>query len=186
MSLIDTTTGNINSSTTQSGSSNQLGSTTQQQVQGNVYNGQQLGLQGLANGFIGNMLMQGGNGNQAMADYANYNFSKYEEPKMANTFGAGSPNIQGARQEMNLGLAAQAGQQQFQQQLGAYDAAQRYATLPQGQVMSQSGTQAQNTIQNQNTAQQQHSSQVSLDGGALLDLGGSMTLQGLAGGFLRF
>lgn len=186
MSLIDTTTGNINSTGMQVGTQNQVGTTSQQQSQMNVYNPQQMGLQGLANGFIANMMQNGGNGNQAMGDYANYMFSKYQVPDMAHQFGAGSPNIEGARQEMNLGLAAQAGQQSFNQGLAAYDAAQRYAYTPQGVTGTQTGTQLSNGTSATATNQNQKSSQVAIDGGGLLDLGGALTLQGLAGGFLKF
>ena len=103
---------------------------------------------------------------------------------MAARNGPGSPNIEGARQEMNLGLAAQGQQQAFNNAMGAYQMAYNYAYNPVGQASTQSQINSTTGITNANTLtnQNQNSKQTSVDYGGLLDTAAA-GLSGLTTGF---
>lgn len=192
MSLVDLTTSNTLSNTATTGQSTTTGNNnlSGNQSQANVYTPQQLGLQNLAAGNTVGLLDQtklGPSGvNPAMAQYANMLYRQNVAPTIAANLGPGSPAIAGGQQQLNLGLAAMAGQQDFQNRLAAIGLADQAAYNPVGvnATSAQQGAQTQTTNNALNSQTNQHFNQVGVDGGALLDLGQS-TLQGLAGWFMQ-
>lgn len=143
-----TTTTNTNASQTGTGLESQTQSGTQlpyftpiqQALQGQA--GQMAG--GLATGDIS----QNFGLPQSVYDAAMFNFNKYQAPQLAAQYGAGSPTINSAMQELQLQLAGQSGQQAMGNYINAYDAAARYAFSPTGNMTSNNQIQTQNTQAN--------------------------------------
>lgn len=156
-------------------------------VQSNTYAPWQSNLQNLASGYITNMLSQGPQmqNQQQQLDYANLQFDRLEAPRLAQTYGPGSPVINSSRQIMNLGMLANLGQQANANNLNVYNAAMNYAMNPTGSLTSstQGTTQNQNVASNQNTMTNALTKQTTTDTGGLLDVVGS-TIGNLAGAFL--
>jgi len=69
---------------------------------------------------------------QSVRDAAWFDFNKYQAPMLATQYGAGSPAIQSAQQELNLKLAAMSGQQGMSNALNAYRTGLEYAFKPTG------------------------------------------------------
>lgn len=147
---------------------NQNGS--QQAGLSNSFNPGQLALQNQLGGYASSML-QGQlppgfmKPNDAVAQWANYNFDRYELPRIYSQYGTGSPVASGRRQEMNLGLAAQAAQQAQSGSLNAFNQAWQYATRPMGQ--NTTGTQLGTTTNNT----QQTGTELKTINGRTIDLG---------------
>lgn len=126
--------------------------------------GQQL-LQDQSTAFISNLL-SGGSAPASMGlpqsayDAAFYNLNKYQIPQLSAQFGAGSPAINSAMQELNLNLAALAGQNSMSNSLSAYNLAAEYSLRPVGSNEQSAGVR-------QTTEDMQQSTQGIDYGGAL-------------------
>lgn len=128
-------------------------STNQQNQAMNQYTAGQQALQGQVTGMGQNLL----NGNisssfglpQSVYDAEIANFNRFQAPMLAAQHGAGSPAIQAAMESLQLQLAGMGAKNAFQNALGAYDAAGKYAFTPIGNNQTQIGSNSMNNVTNQ-------------------------------------
>lgn len=131
----------------------------QQQLQGQTLTGLSDILSGKANlNTIGNQF------NKPAFDYAMQQWNQTGAHQLAAQYGAASPTIDAARQQMLLGIAAQQGQQSSQTALNAFNLASQYAFTPIG--MDQQNKQQ----VNQNVKSDQTSTNWGAIGGTVLDV----------------
>jgi hypothetical protein len=183
MSIFDTstTTGSQQSTTLANQQQTAAGTQmqNQNQLRSDIFTPQQQALQGMAGQFAMNML-QGytppafNQPNPAVAEWANYNFDRYELPRINAKFGPGSAVSDARRQEMNLGLAAQAAQQGQGNALNAFNQAWQFAMRPVGTSQDQaslgSTTSTANTLTNQATNTDFSQNTKRFDAGGLLEV----------------
>lgn len=146
------------------------------QVNNNTYTGQQQALQGqtltgLSDILSGkaNLNTIGNQFNQAAFDYALQQWNNTGAHQLAAQYGAASPMIDAARQQMLLGIAAQQGNMSSQNTLNAFNMAAQYAFTPTGFNNNQT---QQN---NQNLTADQTSTNWGAIAGTVLDILPSVT-----------
>lgn len=100
---------------------------------------------------------------QSVADWAMYQFNKYQAPDLANRYGGGTNLIGANRNELIANLAAQSGQQMQGNAINAYNSIANYATQPIG---SNNNLQ---TMNRGNIGQQNQAAGRTLDFGGLAD-----------------
>lgn len=154
------------------------------QNQANTYTAPQTSLQNQALGNYSSYLTSGQipmsfGMPDAVANWANNQFTTNTAPQLAAQFGPNSPQIGAARQNLDLGLAAQANQLATGNYLNAQNAASNYAFTPVGVQGINNSTQQSQNAANTNTNQNQLTNYQSttLNGGGLLS-----TIMSLLGG----
>lgn len=168
----------------------QLASNTQAGTQ-NQYTAGQTALQNLATSQLGNYFMSNGNISptwgvpQAVWDQSNYMFQRDQAPQLAAQFGAGSPVIGARQNELNLGLAAIAGQQMHQNFMGALSPLLNAAYQPVGTQSFNNNTQNQQSQMQQQQNQNLNSNTDTTQVGTTINPGGLLgsIASFLGGGF---
>lgn len=140
---------NVVENTTQNNAVNQANNNTYTAGQQSLQNQALTGLSGILNGSVDTSQISNAI-NKPAYDYALQLWNQTGAHQLAAQYGAASPTIDAARQQLLLGIAAQQGNNATANTLNAYNMASQYAFTPTGTTQNRNDSQALNSTQKTN------------------------------------